>query len=108
MSVGVRLLLGGCDHGGGAGVVDDLASPDEGHSQGPFACRWAAWIAVSVVMKSTFWSRPPKQKFTAPGMGMAPVGEPSGLNTSPPPEKLAYRRRSASAWRPSGCPGELT
>src|SRR3954447_5582878 len=97
MSVSVRLLFGGCDHGRGAGVFDDLASPDEGHSQGPFACRWAAWIAVSVATKSTFLSRPPKQKFTAPGTRMAPMGEPSGLSTSTSPEKLAYRRPSASA-----------
>ena len=59
-------------------------------------------MAVSAVMKRTFLSRPPKQKFTAPGSSISPSSKPSGLSTSTPPAKVAYSRPAESAFRPSG------
>src|SRR5688572_30050809 len=104
MAAGDRVALGCREHGVGAGVVDDLAGSDGGHSQAPLVFRWTAWIAVSAVTKRTSRSRPPKQKFTAPGSSISPSRSPAGANTCTPLNDDAYTRPSRSVLTPSGKP----
>jgi hypothetical protein len=47
----------------------------------PLACKTAAQIAVSVVMKRTLRSGPPKVKLTAPGRLISPIRSPATSKT---------------------------
>jgi hypothetical protein len=53
-------------------------------------------------MKRTSRSGPPKQKFTAPGSGISPIGAPPASKTWTPLPEEEYTRPAASTLIPSG------
>lgn len=66
-------------------VRDHAPGTNHWHHNAPFALRSTAQIAVSAVMKRTFWSGPPNVKLTVPDRDISPSNAPAGVKTWIPP-----------------------